>query len=863
MSKNLRGKAWQHLQKADSQLQRGQYTDALATLAKAEQLARKAEAPDILSAVLGTTANVLQSKGMFDKSLKLHTVALDIQEKLAKIDPFFNTWVATTLNNLGALLSDMGRPEEALSRYQKSLGIYTEPMQYLTIKAKARAIINIIQLVSGCAQEDTNIIQKSKYLKKVHDVYKQHEPFFSKYELMHEGMLVKEAGLSAHIQYLMLNARSEEDKEKRIEEYETCIREVEQIAEAEDDENLKELWSSIMYYLKGRQFVNKAMRSEPPDPGLMKKAIEQFKSAKDRYSQANVCYCFYTVLLELESIEVLDDEAASRLKGLLKNAIESLPEKMDNTVKSAFHEIEVLLDDRNLKTSPEMFERLNACITKIDYYALREHFSHIACKIRTYLKEPFNPEVKYNNWTLHITFDEPEKVQGKLTIKAGDKVVFNEPLRKRNLITPEHRSEVKSETITFITEKNRDVTRERTYSEKIMYDGGHLDVHFLEHDCKRGITDRMLNIAIVQLKYHLNKAGSVLIIEDNDAYSAKLTQILDAVKEEADLIIFPEFSIPAHYLPVMKQYSDENSIVIVAGTHYITDENFDEHDGMFYDEFGENDLRKNISPVIIPSSDKIHHTEKILPAKDERKLFNEEGMTNGSLNRIFRLNNNVTFGVIICFDFMNDDLQKRITDACNVILVPQTNPGTKRFHKIGHTEIDNPRGAGNKAYVMASGIFTYGGEKKMMGGDSGVIMTLDKDSYKNHKDAIIETIKVDGNNVYEQFIQIAQLNMKFNPARDTQIGQGPITYKLIHIFEENEIPRSAEDGKKDDRNPQAFLDLLKIINTCDDRHELKRLLVDNGELIRKYSPLMHESTRNLADLKLDELKEKCASIVLN
>ena len=573
------------------------------------------------------------------------------------------------------------------------------------------------------------------------------------------------------------------------------------------------------------------------------------------------------------------------MKGLLRQAIKSLPDKMDNTVTSAFHEIEVLLDDRNLKTGPEMFERLNACITKIDYYALREHFNHISCKIRAYLEEPFSPEVKYSNWTLHITFDEPEKVQGKLTIKAGDRVVFDESLKKRNLITPEHRSEVKNETITFITEKTRDVTRERTYSEKIKYDGGHLDVHFLQHDCKRGITDGMLNIAIVQLKYHLNKVGSVLIIEDNDAYSAKLTQILDAVKGEADLIVFPEFSIPVRYLPAMKQYSNDNGIVIVAGSHYITDENFDEHDDMFHDKFSDNDLRKNISPVIIPSSDKMHHTEKILPAKEERKLFNEEGMTNGSLNRIFRLNNNVTFGAMICFDFMNDDLRKRITDACNVILVPQTNPGTERFHKIGHTEIDNPRGAGNKAYVMASGIFTYGDDENMMGGDSGVIMTLDKDSYKERKDAIIETIEVDRNKVYEQFIQIAQLNMKFNPARDTQMGQVPITYKLIHIFEENEKFKSAEDDKKDDRNPQAFLELLKTINSCDDRHKLKTLFVNNMELIHRHSPIMHKTLiqkpssykkelwnkksntekikENLANLKPDEIKEKCASIVLN
>jgi len=104
MPEDLRGEAWQHLQKADAHLDCGQYIDALATLATAEQLARKAEAPDLLSALLGTTASVLQSKGMFEEALKLHAATLNIQEELAKIDPFFNTWVATTLNNLSALL---------------------------------------------------------------------------------------------------------------------------------------------------------------------------------------------------------------------------------------------------------------------------------------------------------------------------------------------------------------------------------------------------------------------------------------------------------------------------------------------------------------------------------------------------------------------------------------------------------------------------------------------------------------------------------------------------------------------------------------------------------------------------------------
>jgi hypothetical protein len=196
--------------------------------------------------------------------------------------------------------------------------------------------------------------------------------------------------------------------------------------------------------------------------------------------------------------------------------------------------------------------------------------------------------------------------------------------------------------------------------------------------------------------------------------------------------------------------------------------------------------------VLIPGY-KILHTEKVLGAGIERPSFGEAGMTNGTLNRIFRLGNNVTFRVMVCFDFLNDELRKRTADACNVILIPQTNPGTKRFHKVGKIELENPRSSGNKAYIMASGIFNSNGGKEIMGGDSGLFLTLDKSSH--NKNSIIEPV----DNVKEQFIQIADLNTDFYAARDIQTAQVAVTTQLIHIFEEHEI-RGSDKG-----NPGAFL----------------------------------------------------------
>ena len=332
----------------------------------------------------------------------------------------------------------------------------------------------------------------------------------------------------------------------------------------------------------------------------------------------------------------------------------------------------------------------------------------------------------------------------------------------------------------------------------------------------------------------------------------------------------------------MQKYSDDSGITIVAGSHYVTANNIKKYNDMFHNDVGKPDLLKNISPVIIPSSKKILHTEKILPAKEERKLFNENGMKNGTLNRVFKLNDQVTFGVMICFDFMNTELRMRFNRACNIILVPQANPGTKRFHDIGENSIGNTDGEGNKTYIMASAIFTYNdGEEGIMGGNSGAIPTLDGTTFGKRKDTIIEPIKVGKDKVHEQFIQLASLDMDFITARDAYTAQTPITYNLIHIFEKNEILKSEKDGK----NPTDFLKLLDKIKSWDDEETLIQLLVGDESLIYNHSPLMHKTLiqkpsgrkeevwdeianpekikENLANLKLNEIKEKCAHIVLN
>ncbi|MEA3283329.1 MAG: hypothetical protein U9Q68_12415, partial [Euryarchaeota archaeon] len=76
MSGEPRDQALQHLGKAESELGRGRYSDALQTLKTAGRLADEAQAPDILSVVIGTVGRAMQSIGRYDEALESYTISL-------------------------------------------------------------------------------------------------------------------------------------------------------------------------------------------------------------------------------------------------------------------------------------------------------------------------------------------------------------------------------------------------------------------------------------------------------------------------------------------------------------------------------------------------------------------------------------------------------------------------------------------------------------------------------------------------------------------------------------------------------------------------------------------------------------------
>ncbi|MCC4766609.1 tetratricopeptide repeat protein [Methanosarcina sp. DH1] len=830
-----------------------------------------------VSMTLNNLGNLLSYMGRIEEAKQRYEKALKIYENLLATDSdnvSYQSYVGGTLNNLGTLLSDMGRIEEAKQRYEESLAIYTEPMQYLTIGKKSNSIIRLIDLNSILATEEKEPLDRMRYLKEVYKLCKNNQEFFIKYELRNERELVIEAGLNAYIDFLMKRMKLENGFEKRAEKYGKAFDAVKKLEELEKDEVISRLYISAACYLEGRKYINEAFASGKTELGLVSEAVKKFKEASQNYKKADVCYNVYSGLLNI--LEYVEGDGEVKVHELEKVVAEAFKPFQDDAnlsgIKASLESIPKIFQEKSRTTRRQRQEEFEERISLIESKALENLFRHVNRKIKDYFEKPLNLNIIYEKWILKVRFLDPEQIKGKLTIKIGDKILFDRALSRDE--TEKGLLEINlrelgylpqgEDKISFMpTGQKKPVFETVNYFEKIT--NGH-EIRILQYDCSNQICiGKEPKIAVVQLKYHAYKENSVIKISTDDNYHKKVIAILEALKNEADIIVFPEFSIPFDYLEEMQKFADENGILVVAGSHYVVDENLEKYGKLFTREFEEADLLKNISPVVIPSS-KIVHNEKYLGARIERSVFSEEGMEPGKVNHIFRLQEKLNIGVMICYEFLDTELRHRLIPVCNIILVPQTNDNPQSFYETASTDINRPLEGGNTAFVMANGIFTVEAEENVLGGSAGIALTLDKHSNAQKEKGIISPV----NGAMEQLILLATINTGYFPAWDSQIGQVPITTKIIHIFEESEILKDPEgDGKE-------FIQFLKEIDSCKNSSELKELLEKNRRdlnqkenegkekksLIEQYSPLMNKQIQDLKNHNLEKLKKKCSFILI-
>lgn len=164
----------------------------------------------------------------------------------------------------------------------------------------------------------------------------------------------------------------------------------------------------------------------------------------------------------------------------------------------------------------------------------------------------------------------------------------------------------------------------------------------------------------------------------------------EVIVEKPNVIQFPECSIPYMLIDRMQEFSVSNNVIIIAGTHYV------------YEEEG----YISRCPIIFPNGD-IHYSEKIVVSPFEKKPIRGEGVISGQKRLLFRNTIIGTFIVYICSDFLHSQTQNEISiyDP-DLVFVSAFQPTSKTHY---FNKLDAACGVGlNGCYCLYSNTLVSG-----------------------------------------------------------------------------------------------------------------------------------------------------------
>ncbi|MBU7046665.1 MAG: tetratricopeptide repeat protein [Theionarchaea archaeon] len=213
-----------------------------------------------------------------------------------------------------------------------------------------------------------------------------------------------------------------------------------------------------------------------------------------------------------------------------------------------------------------------------------------------------------------------------------------------------------------------------------------------------------VKVGIVQFSFNLKFSHNKLIFppeSDNPlVLKDQFLNYLDmAVKEELNIVCFPELSMTPDILEMIKE-RDTGDLIIIGGSYYTE--------------------RMNVCPIVFRK--KVRNVQKIHPSKFEFTPVKGEGMIPG--DRLYLFDAHVgKFIVLVCEDFRHE-LHNVLSQVSNLdfIIVISYNPNPERFHRIA-----DPIPSDHPLYILLVNVSEKGSEF----GKSGIYGIID-DSYKEN-----------------------------------------------------------------------------------------------------------------------------------
>ena len=174
-------------------------------------------------------------------------------------------------------------------------------------------------------------------------------------------------------------------------------------------------------------------------------------------------------------------------------------------------------------------------------------------------------------------------------------------------------------------------------------------------------------------------------------------------------MVFPELTIPSEFVNELVGFSSQNDMYIIGGTHYKKgDKGF-----------------LSVCPIVTPN-DGVLETEKITPAPFEKSSFQEEkeGAISGHWIQLFHGTKIGDFAVLICLDYIDDDLRVDLgKDMLDFLIVSAFNKQSNEFFYSMHSDVQR---SSNGLYIIYSNTYS----KEFDGEGRSALFAFVEDCYK-------------------------------------------------------------------------------------------------------------------------------------
>lgn len=301
---------------------------------------------------------------------------------------------------------------------------------------------------------------------------------------------------------------------------------------------------------------------------------------------------------------------------------------------------------------------------------------------------------------------------------------------------------------------------------------------------QEGLLKKKVNIAVVQLESPFyreldlgvsHKGDDIFnwkgrkVIEERKKKIIFILEQIKKVRDNINIIVFPEYCVPSDCLPILKEFAEENDIIIVAGTDQVRDPN-------------EENYRKNVCPVIIPH-ERIYFVEKEHISDKEGGIVKEGDNEESTFELHWTYDqSDMCLQIFMCLDYLENN-EKVDKTRPGGIIVPMCTPQMNSFE--GFTDFGVRQGGG-KFITFANAITLNKREKFIAKGRSAIYGASEERDNLNAVVSLSNGIGIEG-------VLIAELNFG-SPfvAKPSRIQEPPVTFKKKYRIVFNEMLSSYE-----------------------------------------------------------------------